>query len=108
MLVQVNQTFIGVHHLLHMNICIGNKGEWRFGIKIGVDFFNSFQVSFKLGVRGGENSTREIPTIWKKENLLVKSALQTFNRLIDLTHMLMGKRLVIRKVIVSPGVMRCC
>src|SRR4051812_46484557 len=92
---QLDNTFIGIHHLLQKNRLITYNSKWMCIIKIVIQLHQFFYWLLAMQCRTDKNSTGKITTPrYKAQSIITgriaqKSTLQLRKRLNNLTHMLM-------------------
>ena len=108
MLFKVQQTLVGVHHLLEVNRTLYNMCK-RITLVIAlIELVESFDIKVALHNQCSKYSAWEAATIRDEVYATGVVGLQLVEALHYLSKMLMLKWLVYADIVVSPAVVCCC
>src|SRR5690606_32976912 len=105
-LFQMDNTFIGVDHLLQVNILTGYMGKGSIFVKTFIKCVSFCFRPFKRKIGGNPNAPAEITSVRDKQHFLVIVRLKKLEGLLNLFLMLVRKKLVYRNVLISLAKMR--
>ena len=66
MLFQMDETLVGIHHLLQVDVLIHNVNKLILGIVLFIHTHQFIQSHLTLYDQSSKNTTREITTIWNE------------------------------------------
>ena len=75
-LLQVDEAFIGIHHLFQVNVLFHDKCKGIFGVVFFVHTDDFFQSHFGLYYDGSEDTAREVTPVGDKNLFLHRNCLQ--------------------------------
>ena len=78
MFLQMNQTLVGVHHLLQIYIFVYNMNERILGIIVLIHLHQFFQFHLAFDYQSSKDTTREITPVRNKIYFSIKAVLQLF------------------------------
>ena len=106
MLFEIQQTFVGVDHLLEIGIFFANITETGLAVKSGIGFYSFIEAPGAGGVGRCQNASGKITPHGDEMDVGLESFLQSAQRLPDFFEVLMLKSFVNRNIVVPPTEMR--
>ena len=76
MLLQMDEAFIGIHHLLQVNVLFHDKCKGIFGVVFFIHTDDFFQSHFGLYYDGSEDTAREVTPVGDKIYFCIETVLQ--------------------------------
>ena len=100
--INVNQAFVGVHHIFEVDFLVGHESERVRSVIFLVSALHIFQLGIAAQVERGEDAAREATTHRNEVEFAIKTWLEQRERLADFEQMLMLERLVDAHIVVTP------
>ena len=103
MLLQVDETLVGVDYLLQVDVLVNDVREGVFGIVFFVHAADFLKGYLGFYDNSGEDAAGEVATIRDEVDFRVEAVLELAERLLDFGHVLVFESFVDTQVVVAPA-----
>ena len=107
-LLQVDETFVSVHHLFQIDVFLHDVHERILSVILFIHTLDFFQCHLRFHHQCGKDAAREVTAVGDEVYFRVKAVLQLTERLFDFGHVLVFESLVNADIVITPTEMARC